>query len=138
MAAIRFFLDEDIVAAGRALATDRDDVTYVGDHGSTRQGRPPSPIPFGMDDEMWLPIVGENDWVVITRDKHIRTRPGEIAAVKRHAVKMFALTSAGQLSRWDQLDMLVRRWDRIEEEAMLDGPFICTVTYSSVTPLDIT
>jgi len=135
--AIRFYVDETSVAVGRALAHVRDDVTYVADPGSIRRGRPPCPITYSMEDEDWLPIIGANDWIVLTRDKHIRTRPGEIAAVKRHSIRLFAITSGGELNRWDQLDILVRRWGRIEEEAAKGGPLICSITSGAVTPLDL-
>ena len=134
---IRFITDENIGGVGKALVQVRDDVTYFSDPGSTRRSRPSCPVTLGMKDEEWLPIVGRMNWIVLTRDKHIRTRPGEIAAVKEHGIKLFAITSDGELSRWEQLRLLVRKWDRIEQLAARPGPMICSVTSSSVTPLDL-
>lgn len=134
---IRFVVDENMRAVGKALVEVRDDVTYFGDPGSTRRGRPPSPITLGMQDEEWLPIVGRFDWAVITRDKHIRTRPGELAAVKRHSIRLFAITSEGELNRWDLVDILVRRWSSIERQLVNTGPLVCSVTYSAVTPFQV-
>jgi hypothetical protein len=134
---IRFVIDENMRAIGKALVEVRSDVTYFGDDGSARKGRGACPITLGMNDEDWLPIVGASGWSVITRDKHIRTRPGEIAAVRAHGIRVFAITSANELNRWEQLDILVRRWPQIERHAAKPGPLICAVTYASVTPLNL-
>lgn len=47
-------------------------------------------------DEVWLDDVGRRGWVVITRDKAIRHRETEIAALKRAGVAAFVLTATGQ------------------------------------------
>jgi hypothetical protein len=134
---IRFVVDENILAVGKALVEVRDDVTYFGDPGSARRGRPRCPIELGMRDDVWLPIAGRNEWAVITRDRHIRTRPGELAAVKQHSIRLFAITSKGQLNRWDLLGILVRRWASIEQQLVQGGPLVCSVTRDAVTPLVI-
>jgi PIN like domain len=66
-----FYCDASIPApVAKALALVRDDILYP--------GRPGCPITTpATKDEVWLPIAGENDWIVLMRDKHIRTRPGE-------------------------------------------------------------
>lgn len=43
----------------------------------------------GTPDEDWLPLVGENGWVLLTTDKRIRFRANEKQAVIRHRVRMF-------------------------------------------------
>jgi hypothetical protein len=43
----------------------------------------------GTPDEQWLPIVGENGWILLTTDKRIRYRANEKQAVIRHKVRMF-------------------------------------------------
>lgn len=40
-------------------------------------------------DEEWLAAVGANGWPVLTRDKKIRTRPGERGAIIEHGVGCF-------------------------------------------------
>jgi predicted nuclease of predicted toxin-antitoxin system len=42
---------------------------------------------------MWLSAVGANGWVVLTKDKHIRTRRNELAALLNAGVAAFVLTS---------------------------------------------
>jgi hypothetical protein len=46
-------------------------------------------------DEAWLAAVGERGWVVITKDKAIRHRETELAALKAARVAAFVLTAAG-------------------------------------------
>jgi len=43
----------------------------------------------GTPDEVWLPFVGENGWILLTTDKRIRFRANEKEAVIRHRVRMF-------------------------------------------------
>jgi len=43
-----------------------------------------------MKDEDWLRIVGERNWVVLTKDKKIASRPLELLAVAQGNVRLFA------------------------------------------------
>jgi len=44
------------------------------------------------DDETWITEVGKRGWVVLTKDKAIRTRPVELQAVEAAKVRMFRLS----------------------------------------------
>jgi hypothetical protein len=46
-------------------------------------------------DEIWLTEAGRRGWVVITRDKAIRHRETELAALKDAGVAAFVLTAKG-------------------------------------------
>jgi hypothetical protein len=46
-------------------------------------------------DETWLTVVGERRWVVVTKDKAIRYRETELAALKAARVAAFVLTAKG-------------------------------------------
>lgn len=46
-------------------------------------------------DDVWLSAVGQRGWVVITKDKGIRHRETELAALKRAGVAVFVLTAKG-------------------------------------------
>ena len=48
------------------------------------------------EDRVWLQRVGELGWVVFTKDKKLRYRPLEIAALRQIAARVFVLT-AGNL-----------------------------------------
>jgi len=48
-------------------------------------------------DAEWLPEVGRRGWVLLTKDRHIRTRQNELVALLAAGVGAFVLT-AGDLS----------------------------------------
>ncbi len=128
----RFFVDENDLALGRSLAHARRDVLHPG------HVRLPE-VPFGTPDAVWLPIIGGLGLVVITRDKKIRSRPAEAELVIAAGVRGFVLTSAGDLSTWDTLSVLVRQWDALERHLTEHpgGPWLAALTSQGVRPLRI-
>ena len=60
-------------------------------------------------------------WVVLTGDKRIRTRPNELAAVRKAALHMFALTS-GNLTAAETARILVAAWPRIQAAVVDTAP----------------
>ncbi len=128
--ALTFYLDASVqIAVARALREVRDDVLYPGAPGCPIQG-PEVP------DVEWLRIAGDNQWVVILRDKRIRRRPGERRRLQEHGLRVFCLTGAGNYSRWQTLELLVRRWEQIERIARDEpGPYIYAVTQGGIAPL---
>jgi PIN like domain len=63
----RFFVDENDLALGKALAQHNADVVFPGH-------RDLPEIVRGVADDEWLPTVGARRLVVITRDQRIRYR----------------------------------------------------------------
>ena len=128
----RFFIDENDLALGRSLALARKDVLHPG------HVRLPD-VPLGTPDAHWLPIIGGLGLVVITRDKKIRSRPAEAELVIAAGVRGFVLTSAGDLSTWDTLSVLVRQWDALERHLTEHpgGPWLAALTSQGVRPLRI-
>lgn len=124
---MRWFVDESMIAIGKALAAVRADLVYPGHRDC--------PVDRGAADEEWLPVVGDNGLIVLMRDKRIRYRRPERERLMDHGVKAFCLTASGNQSRWDMLQLLVRHWDRIEETATLPGPFIYGVSGSGLRKL---
>ena len=61
----------------------------------------------GTPDAVWLPVVGERGWVVLTKDRHIRRRELEIQALVRARVRAFVLTAA-DLTGAEQAAVFVR------------------------------
>lgn len=49
-------------------------------------------------DQVWLTEVGKRDWVVLTKDKHIRYRAVETNALMSAKVRAFVLTTRGDLT----------------------------------------
>lgn len=129
----RFFADETDLGLARALAAARRDVVYPG------SPRLPE-IVRGTKDEEWLEFVGANGLIVITRDQRIRYRPVEKLRWIEHGVRGFCITAGGNLTTWDSLTILVRKWEAIESTVaeLGDGPWMAAVNNSGVRNLHIT
>jgi hypothetical protein len=55
-------------------------------------------FPATAKDSEWLPQVGTKKWIVLTRDKHILTRPLEVVALVRANTHVFILKSRQELN----------------------------------------
>lgn len=125
-----FYLDASIpIAVRKAIASVRPDVLYAGG---------PNAPTEDTKDPVWLPLAGQHGWIVMMRDKKIRTRPGERHALIGAGVRAFCLTDAGEKTRWEVLELIVTRWRRMEQIATNEaGPYIYSVTASGVNPLSV-
>ncbi|HLD09404.1 MAG TPA: hypothetical protein VJB68_05105, partial [Methylophilaceae bacterium] len=90
-------------------------------------------------DVEWLPIVGKEKWIVITRDKNIRRKPNELQAFKENDVIAIVLSSgsSSQASAADTAELLVRLYPKLMRKIQAAKPpamFTVTVmgTISSV------
>jgi hypothetical protein len=112
---IRFFVDESLLGLGKALACARRDVGHAG---------PPlvPDAPTGATDDLWIPAVAARELVVIGRDRHMRTRPGEVALWKAHGLRVFYIAGKRDLTSWEYMGRLVRRWEGIEQVLAGRGP----------------
>lgn len=86
---------------------------------------------FGKRDEVvsdaeWLELCGTEGLVVLTKDRRLRYRPAEIAAIRRYRVKAFVLTS-GELTAREQAERFIANAKAIEEAAAARGPFVYAV-----------
>ncbi|MCD2187825.1 hypothetical protein [Actinomycetospora soli] len=116
-------MDENSLGVAKALQHVRGDLTWP--------GAPGGPVSQGARDVDWLPIVGAQGLIVLTRDKNIRKRPHERAQLVAHGVRACFLTSGGQLALFDQLRVWLRWWDDIERLADTEpGPWLASVTAS--------
>jgi hypothetical protein len=77
-------------------------------------------------DAEWLELCGREGWPALTMDRRIRYRTAEIAAIREHSVRAFALTS-GNLIVAEQAERFVRRQDAIFAACETQGPFIYAV-----------
>lgn len=69
-------------------------------------------FPEGTRDLDWLPVVGANGWIVLTKDRYIRKRALEIEALVNARVRAFVLTAA-DLTGPDQAAVFVRALPKI-------------------------
>jgi len=76
-------------------------------------------------DREWIPEVGARGWLVITKDKKIRTRPEERRAIKENNVGCFILNYRQPLNRWEILKLVTSTLDEMEEKfANTPRPFL--------------
>jgi hypothetical protein len=133
---VRFYVDADILGLGHVLAALRSDVTYPGDPGTVihKRERPPCVIadPHNLNDEVWIPTVAQQGWLIITRDSHIKDHHAEIAAVRANHARMVALSGDDARTTWDQLEIVMTQWRRIEGLLELPGPLIYTATRTTL------
>ena len=113
------FIDRSIPRpVAQALQHVQDDVRWLEDV-----------FPHNTPDTVWLPDVGARGWLVITRDKRIRTPPGERQAIIDGRVGCFCLTQKQALVRWQYLKLLALTLDDMERLfAQTSRPFLCGVS----------
>jgi len=87
-------------------------------------------FPRGTTDETWLPLVGQNGWILITCDKQIRYNLLEKRALEKHAVCEFAFVS-GNMSGEEMAGVLEVALPRIQRICRrVEPPFVATITRS--------
>lgn len=109
------FIDRSIPkGVADALKAVREDVLWLEDR-----------FPHDAKETEWIPDVGKEGWLVISRDKKIRTRPGERSALMEARVGAFIITQKQDLTRWDYLKLLTRTLDDMESVfETTDRPFV--------------
>ncbi len=112
------FIDRSIPkGVADALKAVRDDVRWLEDE-----------FQHDTKESVWLPEIGKRGWLVISRDKKIRTRPGERRALVEARVGCFILAQKQNLTRWGYLKLIAASLDEMEEAfARTQKPFIYTV-----------
>jgi predicted nuclease of predicted toxin-antitoxin system len=82
------------------------------------------------EDRIWLRIVGDRGWVVLTKDQQLRYRPLEIAALRASRVRVFVLT-AGNLRGIEIAAAFLAALPRMCKILhSLRGPFVARVSQS--------
>jgi PIN like domain len=99
------FIDRSVPkSVASALKMVRDDVRWLEDEFS-----------HDIRDPDWLREIGSREWVVVTRDKRIRSRPGERTALMRAGVGCFCLIQGKDPTRWEYLKLIVSTLDEMEQ-----------------------
>ncbi|SBW22696.1 hypothetical protein FDG2_2995 [Candidatus Protofrankia californiensis] len=129
---LRFYADESALGIGRTLEVARRDVVHPG-----HKFMPECPL--GSLDTEWIPRVAVRGLIVISRDRRIRTKPAELALLREHRLRVLWIAGKKDLSTWDTLARLVRRWDDIENEIARrrTGPWFLAVQEKSLVELDV-
>lgn len=83
-----------------------------------------------MSDQEWLTIAGQQRWVVLTRDKHIRIRELERKALVAAKLAAFVFTG-GNASGVETVEAIVAALPRIARALAAEAPpFICRISAS--------
>lgn len=83
-------------------------------------------------DAEWIEAVGRLGWVILTKDKRIRHRPLELAAVRAVGARMFALT-AGNLTGQEMAEIFARHVESMTRIALSEpAPFVARVSRSRI------
>ena len=127
---ITFFLDralgkhtvsERLILEGKKLKEIEITIRHLEDFPNFNQSTP---------DEEWLEFAGEKSFVVLTKDKRIRYRGSEKIMVKKHGVRVFALTS-GNWSGEQMAEIFAKALKPMCNFLKKNpGPFIATVSKS--------
>lgn len=110
----------------------RNDVLYP--------GHPLLPeVPRGSDDLDWMPLVGRMQWIALTRDRRIRTRPAELAVYREHGVRSVWIGGKQDHSPAALAAMFMRHERRLDQQAtkLGAGPWALTMTPSGIRELRI-
>lgn len=99
--------DETSLGLGKALETARRDVINRGHHLIPA-------VPTGTTDPVWIPEVARRGLIVIGRDRHLHTRPGEVEVLRAEGLRVFRLATKRDLTTWGYLVQLLHRWDEME------------------------
>ena len=134
---VRFYVDADLIGLGKLLVQARPDVTFAGDPGGPgidRRPRAPAPVQPGVLDPDWIPIIASQGWIVITKDRHMATRPAEIDLIRQSSARHLRLeASPGEkLRKWNQLEIVAGQWRAIERLLDVPGPWIFKATRTGV------
>jgi hypothetical protein len=115
-----FYLDENLCNTKAILET----LTKLRVRFERHLGR----FPRGTPDETWLPLVGQNRWVLLTADKRIRYNFLEKRALEKNAVREFVFAS-GNMSGNEMASALEVALHRIRRICRrFQPPFVAAIT----------
>jgi len=103
----RFFFDASLLGVARIMAQSHDRITYP--------GHPEWPFDQDEDDETWLQLVGDRGWCAIFRDKRIRYRTTERAALERHRARAVVIATKQNLTIEGNVALPERFWGDVEQ-----------------------
>src|SRR5690606_33553333 len=111
-----YFADENALGFAKVLRrSGRTDVLHP--------GHPDLPdVPLGALDLEWMPVIGTRGFIVVTRDRRIRTRPADPAAYREHGIRSIWVGAKRDLRPDEQAELFLRHEARIQREVIKQGP----------------
>lgn len=125
----RFFLDRSLgrKAVPEALRTDGWDVITLAEHYGV-------PADEQVADTDWIKEAAKRGWPILMKDKRIRHRRAEIAAVAEHKARCFVITR-GDLPSADMVRRFIINKAAILVATAQPGPFIYSVQADRISRL---
>jgi hypothetical protein len=129
---VTYFADENALGFAKLLLRQRNDIVHPG-HELVPE------IPLGSPDLDWLPIVGRMQWIVLSRDRRIRSRPAELKLYREHGVRSVWIGGKTDRSSRDLVEIFLANEDRLTRYAikMGPGPWAAAMTTTGVRPINI-
>lgn len=85
-------------------------------------------FPPNTKDVAWIPQVAASGWILVTRDKRIRTRPLEAEALMRAGLSAFFFIQKRDPDLWGWVQLVVKRWREMKELAERERkPFLLAI-----------
>lgn len=128
-----YFADENLLGMGKLLCrAGRPDVLHPG-HEALPE------IPRGTADLDWMPVVGARGFVVLSRDRRIRTRPVELRAYWEHGIRSVWLGAKQDMSPSEHVGLFLRYEARLQREITKRGagPWALAMSPSGIRPLQL-
>ena len=105
---VKFFVDENL---GLKLVTGLRDLGYTNiEHVEETFNK-------GTEDEIWLRYVGENGYILITKDKKIRKNPKEKQALLQYKIVAFYL-GGSEMGIKEISKQMINSWQKMEALAI--------------------
>lgn len=128
-----YFTNENALGLGKLLRrSGRDDVLYPG-HEDLPE------VPLGTPDLEWMPVVARRGLIVLTRDRRIRSRPGELRVYLELGVRSVWIGAKQDLGPHDQLELFLKHEKRLQREIIKrgTGPWAPAMNGSGIRPLSL-
>lgn len=86
-------------------------------------------FPPDAKDPLWIPQVAAWGWILVTRDKRIRSRPLEAEALAGSGLSGFVFMQKREPDFWGWVELVVRRWAEMRRLTETEKkPFLLGIT----------
>ncbi len=87
-------------------------------------------LPMDAPDQEWIDLVGRKGWIAITKDKHIRYRYAEFAAVKTYRARVVVIR-AKNLTGGELTELIIKCYLKIQNHSSNNpAPFVADLDRS--------
>lgn len=85
------------------------------------------------DDDVWIPVVAAQGWVVITKDSAIGGTLRLRQLANDHGARLLAIAARERMRKWDQLVVVSANWSCFDALVDVPGPWMYRVSRSGLT-----